>query len=225
MMLIIQVPLKVRAPRNEWGYGTLGAMGTGAGGGGMGLGIGGLGGGMPSPAKSSAAPMAEMKTKGGGVGMGDAGGGRGRRSDVEQAIIGHGDDLGEVNEGHGLRMERDPRFPVRVTVQFYKATSNGVVSDDDLVAAKRQIDQVYAKGDYVGSLVVPEGQRHRPTDWHLGHTQPVPIVSKTTTLPTTLPMPGDLNTDPEAAVMTTSTEETIEATPSRWARFKAWLLG
>jgi hypothetical protein len=223
MMLIIQVPLKVRAPRNDWGYGTLGAMGTGAGG--YGLGIGGLGGGMPAPAKSSSAPMAEMESKGAGVGMGDAGGGRGRRSDVEQAIIGHGDDLGEFNEGHGLRMERDPRFPVRVTVQFYKATSNGVVSDDDLVAAKRQIDQVYARGDFVGSLVVPEGQRHRPTDWHLGHTQPVPIVHKTTTLPT----PDDLDTGDldavDSAVTTTSTAETVEATPSRWARFKAWLLG
>jgi hypothetical protein len=223
MMLIVQVPLKVRAPRNDWGYGTLGAMGTGAGGGG--LGIGGLGGGMPSPAKSSAAPMAEMKTKDlGGAGMGDAGGGRGRHSDVEQAILGHGDDLGDFNEGHGLKMERDPRFPVRVTVQFYKATSNGVVSDDDLVAAKRQIDRVYAQGDFVGSLVVPEGQRHRPTDWHLGHTQPVPIVQKTTTLPPPADL-ADLNDQDTAAVMTTSTGETIEVTPSRWARFKAWLLG
>jgi hypothetical protein len=223
MMLIIQVPLKVRAPRRDWGYGTLGGMGSGAGG--YGLGIGGLGGG-PSPAKSSSssAPLAEMKSKGAGVGMGEAGDDRGRRSDVEQAVLGHGDDLGEFNEGHGLRMERDPRFPVRVTVQFYKATSNGVVSDADLVAAKRQIDRVYAKGDYVGSLVVPEGQRHRPTDWHLGHTQPVPIVRKTTTLPTTLPALDDLDAA-DAPMTTTSTAEPGEATPSRWARFKAWLLG
>ena len=29
-----------------------------------------------------------------------------------------------------VRLERDPNFPIRITVQFYKATSNGVASDD-----------------------------------------------------------------------------------------------
>ena len=90
---------------------------------------------------------------------------RAERSDVEQAVIGHGDDLGPFREMGGLRLVRDDRFPVRVTVQFYRATSNGVISQADLQQVKRQIDRVYEDGDFVGSLVVPESGRTRPTDW------------------------------------------------------------
>ncbi len=89
-------------------------------------------------------------------------------SDVEQAVLGHGDAMGPHEECGGLSLERDDRFPVRVTVQFYKATSNGVVSDSDLADVKRAIDRTYESGDYVGSLVVPQGERdrQRPTSWY-----------------------------------------------------------
>src|SRR5262249_29624229 len=50
------------------------------------------------------------------------------RSDVEEAVIGHGKVEGPFTEVDGLDIERDDRYPVRVTVQFYKATNNGVVS-------------------------------------------------------------------------------------------------
>ena len=86
------------------------------------------------------------------------------RSDVEQAVLGHGPVEGPFTEIHGLDIERDERFPVRVTVQFYQATSNGVVTDADVAALRRQIDRVYADGDYVGSLVVG-GHTGRPTEW------------------------------------------------------------
>lgn len=87
------------------------------------------------------------------------------RSDVERAVIGHGEDMGPFREMAGMRLVRDTRFPVRVTVQFYRATSNGVISAADLRDVKRQIDRVYEEGDFVGSLVVPENERTRPTDW------------------------------------------------------------
>jgi hypothetical protein len=97
-----------------------------------------------------------------------------RRSDVENAVIGHGDLEGRFTEIDNLAIERDPRFPVRVTVQFYKATSNGVASVDDIRSIKKQIDRVYAQSDYVGSLVTEgetarvteyEGVRVQPADW------------------------------------------------------------
>ncbi len=93
---------------------------------------------------------------------------RRERSDVEQAVLGHGDAMGLHEECGGLSLERDDRFPVRVTVQFYKATSNGVVSDSDLADVKRAIDRTYESGDYVGSLVVPQSERdrQRPTSWY-----------------------------------------------------------
>jgi hypothetical protein len=87
------------------------------------------------------------------------------RSDVEQAVLGHGPKLGPFDEGHGLALVRDPQFPVRVTVQFYKATSNGVVSEADLDGIAKSIGGVYEHADYVGSLVMPDGDPRRPTAW------------------------------------------------------------
>lgn len=87
------------------------------------------------------------------------------RSDVEQAVLGHGPNVGPYNEGHGLRFERDPKFPIRITVQFYKATSNGVVSDIDLDSIAKSIGGVYEHAEFVGSLVLPDGDPRRPTAW------------------------------------------------------------
>ncbi len=87
------------------------------------------------------------------------------KSDVEQAVLGHGKNRGPFEEGAGLRLERDDRFPIRITVQFYKATSNGVVDDKDLDAIARNIGSVYEHADFVGSLVLPQGDPRRPTEW------------------------------------------------------------
>ena len=81
-------------------------------------------------------------------------------------MLGHGQTEGPFTELDGLTIQRDARFPVRVTLQFYQATSNGVVSRDNVRAMAAQIRKVYAKGDFVGSLVVPtELDRQRPTAW------------------------------------------------------------
>lgn len=80
-----------------------------------------------------------------------------RESDVENAVIGSGPAEGPFVEIDGLKIRRDPDFPVRVTVQFYKATSNGVVNRKDMEEIARQIDKVYSKGDYVSSLVTGGG--------------------------------------------------------------------
>lgn len=85
-------------------------------------------------------------------------------SDVEEAAIGHGEMEGPFTEIDGLAIERDARFPIRVTVQFYKATSNGVVSANDMVDIAQQIDRVYRDAEYVGSLVT-EGETKRPTEY------------------------------------------------------------
>ncbi len=92
-------------------------------------------------------------------------------SDVEAAVIGHGALEGPFGEFENLDIRRDERFPVRVTVQFYKATSNGVVSPQDLNEIRAQIDEVYAYGDYVGSLVTG-GDTGRPTEYWGSKVQP-----------------------------------------------------
>lgn len=99
---------------------------------------------------------------------------RSTRSDVEQAVVGHGEAEGPFAEIAGLEIERDARFPVRVTVQFYQATSNGVVTDADIAKLRAQIDRVYDDASYVGSLVT-EGHTGRATEW----VEPAPAVTTT----------------------------------------------
>jgi len=92
-------------------------------------------------------------------------------SNVEAAVIGHGKIEGPFTEFDNLSVERDPGFPVRVTVQYYKATSNGVVSAQDMAEIAGEINKIYAQGDYVGSLVV-DGVAERPTEYDGSKVQP-----------------------------------------------------
>lgn len=85
------------------------------------------------------------------------------RSDIEAAVIGHGAAEGPFSELAGLEVERDPRYPIRVTVQFYQATSNGVASKADMRAIAEQVRRVYRESGYVGSLVV-DGETGRRTE-------------------------------------------------------------
>ena len=92
-------------------------------------------------------------------------GGAMARSTVEAAVVGHGELEGPYREIGGSRLVRDDRFPIRVTVQFYKATDNGIASAEDIRQIAEQIERVYEDADYVGSLVVPEDKFPRPTGW------------------------------------------------------------
>ena len=87
-------------------------------------------------------------------------------ADLETAVLGHGELEGPFTELDGLTVERDPRFPVRVTVQFYQATATGRIGRPEVGRLASLIEAVYAKGDFVGSLVVPAPQDlARPTRW------------------------------------------------------------
>jgi len=126
LMLIIQVPLKVKRHRRA-GFGFMEE-----------------GDAMMAPA--SAGPMKTRSTR------------------IDRAVIGHGPSEGPYTELDGLTIERDDRFPVRVTVQFYQATASGSIDRANLARLAKKIDRVYASADYVGSLVVPHGME-RPTMW------------------------------------------------------------
>jgi hypothetical protein len=94
-----------------------------------------------------------------------------KTSNVEAAVIGHGKVEGPFTEIDNLAIERDPNFPIRVTVQFYKATSNGVVSEADLQEIQQQIARVYEDADFVGSLVT-DGATNRPTEYDGSKQEP-----------------------------------------------------
>jgi len=87
--------------------------------------------------------------------------------DLDEAVIGHGQVEGPFTEIDHLAIKRDPRFPIRVTVQFYKATSNGIVSASEMTALADQIAAVYTDAKAVGSLVT-EPDRGRSTEWDDG---------------------------------------------------------
>ncbi len=148
VLFLVQVPLK---------HAQLGRLGGALPGGGGGFALGAAGGAPPAAAPASPKKSAAARPSDGMA--------RDEKSDVEQAVLGHGPNVGPFNEGHQLRLERDPKFPVRITVQFYKATSNGIVSDVDLDSISRSIGSVYEHADAVGSLVMPDGDPRRPTAW------------------------------------------------------------
>jgi hypothetical protein len=94
--------------------------------------------------------------------------------DIDEAVIGHGEVEGPFTEIDRLAIKRDARFPIRITVQFYKATSNGVVSAAEMNVLADQIAAVYADARAVGSLVT-EPDRGRSTEWDddgKGKTEP-----------------------------------------------------
>jgi hypothetical protein len=97
-------------------------------------------------------------------------------ADLEAAVLGHGEAEGPFTELAGLALERDPRFPVRVTVQFYQAVSSPRIGDREVEALAGLVSRVYERGDEVGSLVVPgPGGGARPTRWD--GAGPAPAVS------------------------------------------------
>lgn len=113
---------------------------------------------MESPASDAAG--AKFKSEGGGGGRAN-----------ENAVIGHGEWEGPFTEVGGLAIDRDPRFPIRVTVQFYKATETGTVSASEVAEIKKDIDLVYASASAVGSLVTG-GRTGRVTEYDGAKVQP-----------------------------------------------------
>jgi len=99
---------------------------------------------------------------------------RSRSSDMEDAVIGHGEDEGEHLELGNHKLERDPDYPIRITVQFYKATSNGIIDDEDLVNIHNCIEKAYTSAEYVGSLVVGTLEKGNLAMGEARPTQPAP---------------------------------------------------
>ena len=104
-------------------------------------------------------------------------------SDVEDAVIGHGEDEGEHLELGGYKLERDERYPIRITVQFYKATSNGVVDNEDLENIRQCIETAYNSAEYIGSLVVGTLEKGNLNMGEARPTQPAPSSKRVITPP------------------------------------------
>jgi len=93
------------------------------------------------------------------------------RADVEDAIVKVGASEGKFKEIGGLSIERDPNYPVRVTLQYYKATSNGIVEEHHIETIANQIKEARKHATALGSLVVG-GNTNRPTEPTLPKVKP-----------------------------------------------------
>ena len=63
-----------------------------------------------------------------------------------------------------ITIERDEKYPIRVTLQYYKSTDNGVITKEIMQAIAKQLKTSQKQSDYVGSLVT-EYNSGRPTEW------------------------------------------------------------
>ncbi len=83
-----------------------------------------------------------------------------------------GDTKEDFDELKGVTcIERDERYPIRVTLQYYKSTDNGVVNAEIIDAIAKLLKSSQKKAEFVGSLV-SEGDSGRTTEWVM---QPVEI--------------------------------------------------
>ena len=101
-------------------------------------------------AATAAAPFAKMERR--------------RFADTtETAVVASGVVEGPWLGLAGHTIERDWRFPIRATVQFYQATNGAQVTPGDVERVAHAIERVYLDADAVGSLVV-DGATCRTTD-------------------------------------------------------------
>merc|ERR1719229_1427346 len=71
---------------------------------------------------------------------------------------------GMIDSDKNYVLERNERFPVRCTLQYYKATDNGVVNKDIMNDIVKQLESSQKMADYMGSLVT-EYNPNRSTEW------------------------------------------------------------
>ena len=74
-------------------------------------------------------------------------------SDVENVVIRPGQPEGPFDELKDFNIVRDERYPIRVTLQYYKGTSNGVINNNDMREIADQIRASQNNAVAIGSLV------------------------------------------------------------------------
>merc|ERR1712157_489503 len=62
------------------------------------------------------------------------------------------------------KLERNEEYPVRVTLQYYKATDNGAVNKEIMDDIVKQLEASQKQADFMGSLVT-EYNPNRPNEW------------------------------------------------------------
>lgn len=97
----------------------------------------------------------------------------------EDAILSTGTAHSVFKGTQGLTLERDDRYPIRCTLQFYKISDIVDVPEKEFELIGDKINRVYHKADVYGSLVV-DGSTKRLTEANLPDYEVVPEIVKKT---------------------------------------------
>ena len=62
------------------------------------------------------------------------------------------------------KLVRDDKYPIRMTLQYYKSTDNGTINDKIMKQIAKQLKMSQKHSNYIGSLVT-ENDSQRPTEW------------------------------------------------------------
>merc|ERR1712113_65177 len=71
---------------------------------------------------------------------------------------------GILDDDKNYILERNEDYPIRVTLQYYKATDNGVVNKEIMDDIVKQLQESQKQADFMGSLVT-EYNPNRPNEW------------------------------------------------------------
>lgn len=146
----------------------------------------------------------------------NAGHNAGRGMDLGMVGLGSGE--GNFIGTKGLKLERDTRFPMRCTFQYYRVTDQNSINESDVNDIQQQLSQVTSKAVQTGSLV---------TDRNTGRTtEPDLTISKPTDIPSCKLTERDYLDQSTASVVKCLKENRPEfvETPihSDWNRKRDW---
>jgi len=92
------------------------------------------------------------------------------------------------NELNGLsEIKRDEKFPIRVTLQYYQSTVNGMVNEEIMSKIANMLESFQKQGDFVGYLIM-EANKDQSNQWNvekpnskddIGYTQVKKLLQET----------------------------------------------
>lgn len=94
----------------------------------------------------------------------------------EKAVLEKGQKVGKFEGTKGLTLERDERYPIRCTFQFYNVTDNSTINEEQIKDIAQTINNIYDKSSASGSLVMSMSDRV---------TEPTPVTMTYARVPAT----------------------------------------
>lgn len=100
-----------------------------------------------------------------------------RSRGFEKAVLSRGEYMGKFTGTNGLTLERDDRFPIRCTVQYYNVTDSTEITEAQIKEISETIANTYVTAQATGSLVF--NKTDRPTESVLETKYAPPVPSST----------------------------------------------